>query len=87
MLISVYVCLVVYLEYLLWDCNKLRKIIKLLVGRRFKVLDVNSDMEKFYERFINLLMCVIKIVEGLCLEVKELDYILLDVKEWFLKFW
>lgn len=42
-------------------------------------------MEKLYERFTNLSMRVIKIVEGLCPEAKELDYILPDVKERFVK--
>lgn len=81
MLTSVHVCLVVHSEQLLRDRNKLRKIIKPLVGRRLKVLDANCDMKKLYDRFTNLSMRVIKIVEGLCPETKELP----DVKERLLK--
>lgn len=78
-------CLVVHSEQLLRDRNKLRKIIKPLVGRRLKVLDANCDMKKLYDRFTNLSMRVIKIVEGLCPETKELDNNIPDVKERFLK--
>lgn len=62
---------------------------KQLVGRRFEVLDVNCDMKRFYDRFIKLLICVIKIVESVCEDVKERVKNfnnLLDLKEWFLEF-
>lgn len=39
---------------------------KLLVGKRFEVLDVNWDMKKIYKWFIELLIFVINIVESLC---------------------
>lgn len=72
MLSSEYVCLAVHSDQLLQDRTKLRKMMKQLAGRRLEVLDANCDMKKLYDKFTELSIRVIKIVECVCEDEKEI---------------
>lgn len=45
---------------------------KQLAGRRLEVLDANCDMKKLYDKFTELSIRVIKIVECVCEDEKEI---------------